>query len=247
MLFLYLFKHSINRYLIFKNLSEEYKSILQDCFIFYQQLSSKDKLHFERRLQRFIDRKHFIPEGDLKEVTPEMKTLIGASAIQLTFGLPGVYFKNFKFIHVYPDFYFSEDMLQFNAGEVHKSGHIFLSWKDFLEGYMDPSNGRNIGLHEMAHALRLENMIKNEEYQYLKWSDIELINQLTVEETEKIQSGITTIFREYAATNYHEFFAVLIEVFFEQPRLLYNYHPELYIVTTRLLRQDLLASKNKLA
>lgn len=234
----YLFRQRINRYLIIRNLEAHYKEILVGSFYYYHTLNNKNKKLFEKRVQKFIDSKNFIPAGELKEVTPQMKALVSASAVQLTFGLPGVYFKHFEDIHIYPDFYFSEGMQQFNAGEVHKSGLIMLSWKDFVEGYVDAENGRNLGLHEMAHALRLENMIKNEEYGYFDWDHIETFNQYTVEESNKIKQGVESIFRPYAASHYQEFFAVLIEVFFEQPQVLKEYHPHLYWVTSQLLRQD---------
>lgn len=236
--FHYFFRHHINRYFIIRNLKPHYKEVLEGSFYYYHALNDKNKKLFEKRVQKFIDSKNFIAAGELEEVTPQMRVLVAASAVQLTFGLPGVYFKHFEDIHIHPDFYFSEGMQQFNAGEVHKSGLIMLSWRDFVEGYVEPDNGRNVGLHEMAHALRLENMIKNEEYGYFDWNDIELFNHYTVEESQKIKQGMESIFRPYAAVHYQEFFAVLIEVFFEQPKQLLDYHPELFAVTSRLLRQN---------
>jgi Mlc titration factor MtfA (ptsG expression regulator) len=233
-----LFRHQINRHFILRQIHPLHKKILNECFPYYHQLNFENKRLFEKRVQKFIDKKAFMPEDELSMVTSEMKVLIAACAVQLTFGLPGVYFEHFETIHVYPDTYFSEDMYQWNAGEVHKTGLIKLSWKDFLEGYLDPDNGRNTGLHEMAHALRLENMIQNEEYGYFDWDHIQLFNHYTVEESYKIHQGIETIFRPYAAVHYQEFFAVLIEVFFEQPKLLMAYHPQLFQVTTKLLRQN---------
>ena len=165
-----------------------------------------------------------------------MRTLVGASAIQITFGLPGVFLENFDEIHLHRDIYFSEGMQQWNAGEVHKAGLIILSWKNFLEGYLDPDDSRNLGLHEMAHAIRLENMIKNTEHGYFEWDDIDLFNEYTVIETNKIKGGEESIFRPYAALHYQEFFAVLIEVFFEDPVKLKRYNGGLFDVTCRLLK-----------
>lgn len=234
----YVFKHPINRYFIIRNLHPSYLRILEDCFLYYQRLDPKNQRLFAKRVQKFIDKKEFVAGQDLDDVMPEMKVLIAASAIQITFGLPGIYFENFKEIHVHRETYFSEGMQQWNAGEVHKVGLIMLSWKDFLEGYLDPFNSRNVGLHEMAHAIRLENMIKNAEYGYFAWSDIELFNEYTVIESNKINAGEETIFRPYAAVYYQEFFAVLIEVFFEEPMKLKRYDAGLFEVTCRLLRQN---------
>ena len=232
------FRASINRFLIIRTIEPQYKRVLEATFYYYHALDQKNRKLFEKRVQKFIDQKLFLPAGGLKKVTAEMRTLISASAIQITFGLPGVYFKNFKKIYVYPEFYFSEGMQQYNAGEVHKAGVIMLSWLDFVEGYANPNNARNLGLHEMAYALRLENMIRNEEFGYFDWDDIQELNKYTVIESDRINAGEESIFRAYAATYYHEFFAVLIEIFFEQPQQLQSYHPELFDVTTRLLKQD---------
>ena len=237
--FMHLFGHIINRHFIIRNIKPEYKKILTDCFTYYRNLTRSNQRLFQKRVQKFIDKKKFIPGEGVEEVTPEMKALVAASAVQLTFGLPQVYFKHFDEIQIHGNAFFSEAMFQLNAGEVHKQdGLIVLSWRDFLEGYLDPNNARNVGLHEMAHALRLENMIKNEEYGYFDWDGIHLFNEHTVIESEKIIKGDISIFREYAAQHYQEFFAVLIEVFFEQTQQLFNYNHELYTVTCRLLKQD---------
>jgi MtfA peptidase len=232
------FRHVINRHFIIRELRPIYRIVIEKHFLFYHRLTDKNKKLFEKRVQKFIDKKKFIPQGGLEKITPEMEALVASCAVQITWGLPGVYFEHFDEIHLYPDFYFSEGMMQFNAGEVHKSGLIKFSWHDFVSGYVNHQDARNTGLHEMAHALRLENVIKNREYNYFHWDYIHKLNHYTVMETTKIQQGHPTIFREYAATNYHEFFAVLIEVFFEQPDQLKEYHPELFRVTTKLLRQD---------
>ena len=228
----------INRHLIIKKIDPVFKQILTDTFPYYHLLTPINQRLFEKRVQKFIDSKNFIPMGGLPDVAPEMKTLISASAVQLTFGIPGVYFQHFQDIYVYPDTYYSEGMDQYNAGEVHKTGLIMLSWRDFIEGYLDPNNSRNVGLHEMAHALRLENMVKNNEHQYLNWNDIHAFNEITVIESAKITSGEESIFRPYAALHYQEFFAVVIETFFEEPQKLMEYHPRLFMVTSRLLRQN---------
>jgi len=37
-----------------------------------------------------------------------------------------------------------------------------------VHGYLDQKDGINLGLHEMAHALRLENIIFNEEVDFFE-------------------------------------------------------------------------------
>ena len=53
-----------------------------------------------------------------------------------------------------------------------------------------------------------------------------------------IQEGRKTILGDYAGTNYHEFWAVSVEVFFENPIRLKHELPLLYDSMARLLKQD---------
>jgi MtfA peptidase len=227
----------INRHLLFKNLRPEYKKELARRSSFYQKLSDKDKLHFERRVQKFIDLKEFVPRGGLLEVTPAMKAMVAATAVQITFGFPRVYFQHFRRILLYPQNYYSRINQRYHQGEVQPRGLIVLSWRSFVEGIRDPADGVHLGLHEMAHALKLENRIINDEYMYL---DSTLLDQIQIEAAghiNRIRNGQETFFRQGAGANFHEFFAVAVENFFERPALFREQHPRLFSLMSQLLRQ----------
>jgi Mlc titration factor MtfA (ptsG expression regulator) len=53
-----------------------------------------------------------------------------------------------------------------------------------------------------------------------------------------MQKGVKNILGDYAGTNYHEFWAVSVEVFFENPIRMRHELPDLYQAMARLLRQD---------
>ncbi|MDH5609385.1 MAG: zinc-dependent peptidase, partial [Cyclobacteriaceae bacterium] len=89
-----------------KELEPGYRAPLARHFRFYRQLSPRAKKSFERRVQKFIDQKDFSPKGGLPDVTDEMKALIAASAIQITFGLPSIYLQHFRQIYVFPESYY---------------------------------------------------------------------------------------------------------------------------------------------
>lgn len=182
--------------------------------------------------------KTFVARGGLNEVSEDMKTLIAASAIQITFGFPGVYFEHFQKIIVYPDSYYSTVRQQYHQGSVHMKGYIILSLKNFLEGFIVENDGINLAIHEMAHALHLENRILNSEYNFLhsKWKN-EFV-KISKSERTKIKKGEKTLFRKYAATDKYEFFAIALENFFERPKEVRNYNPNIYKVMCGLLKQD---------
>jgi len=227
----------------FTKIQEKYRIPLEKYFRYYQALNPEQKKLFEKRVQKFINLKTFIPRG-MPEVTNEMKALIAASAIQLMSGFPKIYFAHFKRILVYPDNYYSEISMRYHKGEVNMGGLIVLSWKNFVEGYIDQSDGRNLGLHEMAHALRLENAIRNEEYGFLDDEILQSWTDLCYREIHKIEEGKSEFFRSYAATNSQEFFAVAVENFFERPEAFYQWHPKMYNTLVRMLNQDPLRISN---
>lgn len=218
-------------------LSAKHKEYLEKHFEFYKKLPPKSKQIFCGRVARFMSSKKFIPR-EMSQVTSEMKVLISASAIQLTFGFPRVNLSWFIHILVYPESFYSTTNQARHKGEVNpRAKAIVLSWRDFVEGYLKP-DGRNLGLHEMAHALRLENRITNNEFDFL---DAEILQEWEVRARrtmEEIKNGTEHFFREYGATNSEEFFAVAVENFFERPKLFLAKHPKTYQTLCRLLKQD---------
>jgi len=222
----------------------KYKDILKKHFHYYNQLSGKDKTKFEHKVQRFIHLKEFIPR-QLDRVTDEMKVLISACAVQLTFGFPNVFLSHFKRILIYPDDYYSTINRTYHKGEVNpRVQAIVLSWKNFVAGYIDLKDGRNLGLHELAHALRLEDRIFNEEFKFFDHQTLASWHQLAHGEIERIQQGNSRMFRDYAGTNQEEFFSVAVENFFERPDQFKELMPKLYANLALLLKQDPSAKSN---
>ena len=234
----YIIKNHFNGILLFIDLKPRYRKILETYSNYYHMIPQKKQRLFRARVAKFIAMKEFVVRGDLPKVTDEMKVLIGSLAIQLTYGHPNIYFQNFYKILIYPDSYYSEISKNYHHGEVSPRGYIILSWKNFLEGWIDRKDGTNLGLHEMAHALHLENAIRNEEYDFLDFEMLKMFDREASVEIEKIRNGETPFFRAYAGTNKHEFFAVMIENFFERPSEFKTYNASLYSVCCKLLNQN---------
>lgn len=218
-------------------LSKKHHDYLAKYFTYFQKLPPESKKLFSRRVARFITDKKFIAR-DINSVSDEMKVLISASAIQLTFGFRRIQLSHFRNILVYPDAYYSTINRTYHKGEVNpRLSAIVLSWKSFVEGYIK-EDGRNLGLHEMAHALRLENKITNEEYDFLDADALQEWELRAAHTMREIEEGREDFFREYGAVDREEFFAVAVENFFERPVLFSEKHPLTYKTLCRLLRQD---------
>lgn len=220
----------------FKPLSIESRKILQK-FTYYRKLPFHKKREFEKRVQRFISLKEFIPR-EMESVTQEMKVLIAASAVQLTFGLSEVQLAGFDKIYVYPTKYFSKINKAYHTGEVDARGHIVISWEAFTEGYNNPDDARNLGLHEMAHALSLVSRLSNYEVNIFEKEAYDNWKSISAQEFQRRKRGAKPYIRRYAFRDREEFFPVCTEYFFERPKEFKEQRPELYDALSRLLKQD---------
>ncbi|MCB0763876.1 MAG: zinc-dependent peptidase [Flavobacteriales bacterium] len=217
--------------------SRRLNELLERSFAYYRGLDPAARSHFRERVRHFISEKDFHGRGIT--VTKEMEVLLAACAVQLTFGLPRLALEHFTKIIVYPDRYRSRMTGSDHVGEVNPGLRaIVISWKHFLSDYAVPDNARNLGLHEMAHALWFENRIPNDEHDFLDRRSMATWRALAQEEATRIHAGKSRLFRDYAGTNQEEFFAVAVEYFFEQPRQFDRELPDLYATMVRMLGQD---------
>jgi Mlc titration factor MtfA (ptsG expression regulator) len=113
-----------------------------------------------------------------------------------------------------------------------------LSWNHFLDGFKNPSDGINLGFHELTHAISLENRYKhNYAHSFISAKVYRHWRTLAKQEMEVIKTTNDSLFRKYASVNLEEFLAVCVEVFFEKPNAFKQYHPKLFVLTCKLLNQ----------
>lgn len=229
--------NSLNRILnSFNTQNNSVDLFLRTNFSYYRTLPENAKSKFLYRVNKFINNKNFEGRKEL-EVTNEMKILISASAVQVTFGLEKFLFDSFHTILLYPEKYYSTIDKRYHKGEVNLAGTIVFSWKDFKEGYAVAGDNYNLGLHEMAHALRFDKFKNSDVDEFFseyfnKWQAI------GNHEFYRIKAGKESFLREYAGSNKEEFFAVCVEHFFESAQKMREVLPELYKHMCVLLNQD---------
>jgi len=163
-------------------------------------------------------------------------------------GVDDFYFENVESILIFPKAFvrqvtegaISKD--SHRAGEAWQGGPIILSWRDTLGGGRNEHDGRNLVIHEFAHALDgLDgemggNVMFDDQATTERWQQV-----LETEYTELVrckEHHISTLLDHYGATNTAEFFAVSSETFFEQPRKLAHQHPELFDLLSTYYRVD---------
>ncbi|MFT3979082.1 MAG: zinc-dependent peptidase [Ferruginibacter sp.] len=202
---------------------------------YFRALSSDKKWLFLERLRHFLSLKDFYVVGG--DAYKEMPILISAAATQISFGLQEYHFPHFSSIIIHPQEYIAYDPLRILIGNVQGSS-ITLSWKHFLEDYQNPSDGKNVGLHEMAHALQVQYLFQNYGYRNEFSTDYVHYDRIDDEVLLSEKSNHSSLFDDNALSNPNEFWATSVELFFERSREFYARHPRLYLSIVMVLNQD---------
>lgn len=219
-----------------------WRQILKQRMPYFRALPSDLQLQLKKLIQVFVAEKQFVGCAGLT-VTDEMRVTIAAQACLLLLNKQPHYYPKLKQILVYPAAFVVptqqsdtagviSELAQVRLGESWQTGQIVLSWVDTLKSAAICNDGHNLVIHEFAHQLdQLKGkatgapLLRSGEA-YQQWA------QVLSREFEQLQhhlkQGRPTLFDPYAATNPAEFFAVISEVFFEQPDLFFAQHPALY-------------------
>lgn len=206
-------------------------------------LESQETAKLQNLIKVFVAEKYW--EGcDGLELNEEIQVTIACQACLMLMGVEGYYFDNVRTILVYPSIFqrktsdgTSENQQQHRSGEAWQGGPIVLSWRDSLSGGRNEDDGKNVVIHEFAHALDgLDgemggNVIFDDRETAQEWTRV--MEREFEELTHAKQTGRRTLLDHYGATNKAEFFAVASETFFEQPREMSRQHMELF----RLLKK----------
>jgi Mlc titration factor MtfA (ptsG expression regulator) len=202
---------------------------------YFRNLSAEAQERFVERVFQFMEEKYFVGREGLV-ITDEIRVLISASAIQLTFGLKEYTISHLHTINVFPKAFYSRLFETSFKGLTTQGGVVSLSWEDFREGYSIDDDKLNLGLHELAHALNIDlaggTYDEQFVYHFEKWK------LAAFEDFKRLKFGGITFLRKYGSRNFHEFFAVCIEHFFEAPAQFRVELPHLYGHTALMLNQD---------
>ncbi len=223
-------------YFHLRRLSKDQKGILENKFSFYSKLSSKEKKYFEHRVASFIIDKDFIGRNGLV-VTDEIKVLISATAVMLTFGFRDFYVPILSKIVIYPSNFYSRINKAYHKGEFNpKLQTLVISWEGFLQGFDDENDNLNLGIHELTHAIHF-NSIKERDVSSVIFSDTlkELSALLSTDSSLRDRLKTSDYFRKYAFTNQFEFLAVVIENFIETPLEFRSQFPHIYNKVKQML------------
>lgn len=211
-------------------------NLLETHFPYYRKLATqKERNRFVRRVICFSRLKEFRFQD--MEKSKDVCDLVSAAAIQLTFGLRNFRLPYFDTLHIingeYRHFAYATPF----QGHV-SNGQIYLSWPHVKYGYEQKNDSYNVGLHEMAHALAWQNYYTEDNHDPHFRRHFPEFSAVGRPLFQRMQNGEQNLLGNYAATNYDEFWATSVEVFFEQPVQMQKELPEFYKALCRLLKQN---------
>jgi Mlc titration factor MtfA (ptsG expression regulator) len=220
---------------------DAFRKILEKDVDAYRRLGAADKKRFEGEVALFLAEQNIAgPRGEA--IDDELRVLVAASATIVAFGRPGFRYPRTRDVVVYDEAF--TDSYEVGAkdanvlGMVHGSGPILFSARALRDGFANPRDANNVGLHEFAHVLDFEAGRADGVPGFMPWASVRPWLGVMHAETKRIQRH-QSILRDYAATNEAEFFAVATEMFFEQPERMKDKHPALYGLLVSTYGQDL--------
>src|SRR5437667_12663108 len=166
-----------------------WKSILNRNLPIFRRLPSSDQSELLGHVQVLLAEKHFEGCGGL-ELTDEIRVTIAAQACLLLLHRETDYYPELTSILVYPSGYTAYEArhLEGNIWEeggqdrlghtARRLGAMVLAWDSANRGAGDPSDGRNLVLHEFAHQLDFEDFQTDgapalaTRAEYLAWSRV---------------------------------------------------------------------------
>ncbi|PYL86914.1 MAG: hypothetical protein DMF17_04735 [Verrucomicrobia bacterium] len=215
-----------------------WQSIVTRNLPIFRRLPPEDQTELLGHVQVFLAEKHLEGCGGL-ELTDEIRVTIAAQACLLLLHRDTDYYPQLITILVYPSSFTAYEARHLGGniweeGGQERLGHtarrlgaMVLAWDSAKRGAADPSDGRNLVLHEFAHQLDFEDLawsrVMSKGFEALRAAD---------------EAGMATVLDTYGAKDPAEFFAVVTEAFVERPRALRAKHSELYAELARFFRQD---------
>ena len=230
----------------------EWRDILKQRVPYVRSLPADLQLQLKRHIQVFLVEKTFIGCDGLS-ITDEIRVTIAAQACLLILNRPRGYYPKLREILVYPGSFVVErehtdgigvahHARQVLSGESWERGQVVLSWHDTLAGAAIPDDGQNVVIHEFAHQLDQETGAANgapvlpRRDQYARWAKVLGAEYRHLRATASQEHA--SLFSDYGASDPAEFFAVISEVFFEQPARMAEEHPALYQELALFYRLD---------
>ncbi|MEP6946109.1 MAG: zinc-dependent peptidase [Acidobacteriota bacterium] len=220
---------------------QQWEQTLESRVDFFTALSADEKERFRQLVKIFLSEVRVTGIGT--EIDDTIRVLVAASAAIPIFGFRDWEYHRLGEVLVYPDSFGEEyqasDRAESNilglTGVHQLRGVMILSKPSLLAGFQTASGRNNVGIHEFAHLVEIEEL-ENGPPSEVSWEAVDHWVRYVARELSHPKNPASV--RGYGYTNEHEFFAVLAEYFFKSPKSLEKMDPELYRTLEDMFHQD---------
>ena len=193
----------------------------------------------KQHIQVFLAEKPFIGCGG-QAISDELRVTVAAQACLLLLGhARSAVYPRLREILVYPSAFLIDELQAQPGGVVHEQrqvlagqswsqGRVILAWDEVRAGADDPADGHNVVIHEFAHQVDQDSghadgrPWRPGRAQRRRWAAV------MDAAYAQLHHQPSALISAYGATDPAEFFAVVSELFFEQPQALAAEAPAVY-------------------
>lgn len=185
-------------------LSGGLSNLLLKYFPFYQNLSKENKKRFRHRTAMYMEARGFYAKmgEESTEVPADIKTIISANIVMLTFGQKDFILDQFERIFIYLQAFHSPNYKFWHSSELNEEDAcIMFSGEHIMVSFRQPRRGYNLVLHEFARAFQISYpKFDYPEFDERMWDDLgkdAILKYLGMpeEEIDKIGIGVNCFFR----------------------------------------------------
>jgi len=136
------------------DLTDTLTALLERFSGFYERLVPLEKKRFRTRVALFRMSIDWVPMGFQEDqLPPDIELALASQAVMLTFMKEEYLFKQFEKVIVYPLPFPSPEFPFAHASEIYeKDGCLLFSAQQVLQGFIQPKQYYNVGLHEYARV-----------------------------------------------------------------------------------------------
>ena len=199
-------------------------------------LTPDEQIELRAVVREFLHQKQYVAARGF-ELTDQHRFTIAIQACIPILHLGLSAYRGFRSIYIFPGAFRERSDGEWRPGQhagalaglAIRGGGIALAWSESRLGFADDEDSYNPIIHEFAHQLDMIDGAADgrpplpQGVTQREW--FETFSGAFEAFQRRVEGGETTRLSDYAATNPAEFFAVLSEVYFEEPGVLFEEYP----------------------
>jgi Mlc titration factor MtfA (ptsG expression regulator) len=206
---------------------------------FYRRLDDAGRRRFEDDVRVFLAEQRIRAAGGA-QLDDDARLLVAASAATLGHGMPELEWPRNREIVIHAanfDARYEQGPEDPEASGLEGADSISISGPDLRSGYKKRSDGRNVGLREMAHVLDRADGVANG-VPLGVGADPHWLAIVSARLKRLRKRHYKGVLDRFGGASEAELFAVAVEAFFERPKKLRHRDPELYEMLRDYFRID---------